>query len=51
MTTHVNRGIKPRINIVENTMTSRLREFVRMNHPIFFSSKVGKDPHEFSDGV
>ena len=32
-------------------MTSRLREFVRMNPPIFLGSKVGEDPQEFVDGV
>ena len=35
MTTHMNRGIEPRVNILESTMTSRLMDFVRMNPPIF----------------
>ena len=38
LTTHVNMGIRPRINVVESTMTSRLRDFVRMNPPIFLRS-------------
>ncbi|XP_015068750.1 uncharacterized protein LOC107013325 [Solanum pennellii] len=32
-------------------MISRLRDFVRMNPPIFLRSKVGEDPQEFLDGV
>ena len=44
LTTHVNRSIDQRVNYVESTMTSRLRDFVRMNSPIFLSSMVGEDP-------
>ena len=51
MTTHVNRGIEPRVNVLESIMTSRLRGFVRMNPSIFFESKVGEDPQDFLDGV
>ncbi|TMX03198.1 hypothetical protein EJD97_017733 [Solanum chilense] len=51
LTTHVNRGIEPRVNIVESTMTYRLRDFVRMHPPIFLGSTVGQDPQEFLDGV
>ncbi|XP_015072516.1 uncharacterized protein LOC107016614 [Solanum pennellii] len=40
MNTHVNRGIEPRVNAVEITMTSRFRDFVRMNPPIFLDSKA-----------
>ena len=32
-------------------MTSRLRDFVRMNPHVFLGSKVGEDPQEFLDGV
>ena len=32
-------------------MTSRLRDFVRMNPPIFLCSKVGEDPQEIIDEV
>ena len=51
MTTHVNRGIKPRVNIMESTMTIILRDFLRMNPPIFLCSKVGDYPQEYLDGV
>ena len=51
MTTHVNRGIEPMVNAIESTMTSRLRDFVRMNPPIFFGSNVGEDSQEFLDVV
>ena len=47
LTTHVNIVIASTVNVVENTMTSRLRDFVRMNPPIFFGTNVGKDPREF----
>ena len=51
MTTQVNLSMVPRVNVVESTMTSRLIYFVRMNSPIFLSSKVGEVPQEFLDGV
>ena len=41
----------PRVNVVENTMTFRLRDFVRMDPPIFFVSKVGEYTEDFLDGV
>ena len=41
----------PRVNVVESTMTSRLRDFVRMNPPIFLGSKVGENPQAFLDEV
>ena len=41
MTTQVNRDIGPSVNTMESTMTSRLRDFLRMNPPTFISSKVG----------
>ena len=44
MTTHMNLSMVPRVNVVEEIVTSRLREFVRMNPPIFHGSKVGEDP-------
>ena len=37
--------------VVESTITSRLRYFLRMNPPIFLGSKVNGDPQEFLDGV
>ena len=51
MTTRVNRGIDPRSNVVESTMTYRLRDLVRMNPHIFLDFRVGEDPQEFLDGV
>ena len=47
----MNRGIEPRVNVVESTITSRFRDFVKMNTPIFLGSTVGEDPQEFLDGV
>ena len=44
MTIHVNRGVEPTVNIIESIMTSRLRDFVRMNPPIFLGSKVVENP-------
>ena len=44
VTTQANLKMVPRMNVVETTMTSRLRDFVRMNPPIFLGSKVGEDP-------
>ena len=51
VTTQVNLSMVRRENVVESTMTSRLRDFVRMNPPIFLSSKVGEYPQEFIDEV
>ena len=42
--------IGPRINVENRTMTFRLRDFMRMNPPIFIGSKVGEDPQIFLDG-
>ena len=47
----MNVSIVPRVNIVESTMTSRLRDIVTMNPPILFGYKVVEDPKEFLDGV
>lgn len=51
LTTYVNMGLAPKVNVVERTKTFRLTDFVRMNPPIFLYSKVGKDSQEFLDGV
>ena len=51
LTTHMNMGIMSRVNVVESTMTSRLRDFVKMNPLTFFGSKAGEDLQEFLDGV
>ena len=47
MTIQVNRDIWPRVNIMESTITSTWRNFLRMNPPFCFGSKVGQDPHAF----
>ena len=44
-------GMTPRVNVAESTMTSRLRDFMRINPSIFLGSKVLEDPQEFLDGV
>ena len=51
MTTKINFSMMPRVNVVESTMTSTLRDFVRMNPPIFIVSMVGKDQQEFPNEV
>ena len=32
-------------------MASRLRDFTRMNPPVYFGSKINEDPQEFVDVV
>ena len=49
VTMQVDFNMMPRV--VESTITSRLRDFVRMNPTIFLGSKVNEDPQEFLDGV
>ena len=39
------------VNVLERTMKSSLRDFVRLNPHIFFVSKLGEDPLEFLNGV
>ncbi|WMV24626.1 hypothetical protein MTR67_018011 [Solanum verrucosum] len=34
-----------------STVASRLRDFTRMNPPMFLGSKVGEDPQEFVEEV
>ena len=51
MTTQVNLSMVPRVNVVESNMTSRLRDFLRMNTPLFLVSMVGEDPKELVHGV
>ena len=36
VTTHANFNIVPRVNAMESTMSSRLRDFVRFNSSIIF---------------
>ena len=48
-TNQVNLSMETRVNVVESTMIYILRDFVRMNPPIFLVSKVGEDPQEIID--
>ena len=51
MTSKENLSMVPWMNVMEITMSSKLRDYMRMNPPIFIGSKVGEDPQEFQDGV
>ena len=51
MAVQENREVRPRMNIVVSILTSRLRDFVRMNPPTFLVSKVGEDPQALLDDV
>ena len=44
-----NLNMMPRV--VESIMKSRLRDFLRMNPPIFLCSNVNEHSQEFFDGV
>ena len=48
MTTEANRDVGPRVNTSESIMSSRLRDLIIINPPIFLGSKVEEDPQ---DGV
>ena len=47
----MNLSLAPRLNVVESTMTSRFREFVRIKPLIILGSMVGEYPLEFLCGV
>ncbi|XP_015087001.1 uncharacterized protein LOC107030123 [Solanum pennellii] len=51
MTDQVNRQNVQRENPPVRTMADRLRDFTRMNPPIFIVSKTSEDPQEFVDEV
>ena len=40
MTAQANRDVGLRVNVLESTMTYRWKDFVTMNPPTFFGSKV-----------
>ena len=43
--------VGPYVNQNASTMASSLRDFIRMNPPIFFGPKVNEDLQEFLDGI
>ena len=43
LTTHVNLSMDKMMNVMENTMMSSFRDFVRMKPPTFIFSKVVED--------
>ncbi|TMW85924.1 hypothetical protein EJD97_022258 [Solanum chilense] len=51
MTTQMNREVGPRLPQHTNIVASHLRDFTRMNAPIFFGSKSDEDPQDFLDEV
>lgn len=51
MRAHTNRDVGPRVNTSESIMSSRLRDLIIINPPIFLGSIAGKDPQEFLDEV
>ena len=47
ITTQDNREIVPQENKHTSSMASLLRDFTRINPPMFFGCKVHEDPHDF----
>ena len=47
MMAQANRQVVQRPNQQVTTMVAHLRDFSRMNPPIFYGSKVAKDPYKF----
>ena len=51
MPSKVNREVGPRVSQYDSTMASCLRDFTRMNPPMFFGSRSDEDPQDFIDKV
>ena len=51
MTTQVNNDLGPVMDSLVSTLTSRLRDFVRINPSTFIGTMLGEDPQEFLDGL
>ena len=47
----MNFSMVPKVNVMKSTMTSRFKDFVKLNPPIFLISKVREDIKDFLDGV
>ena len=51
MMAQANRKVVPQVHQQVSTISSRLRDFTRMNPPTFYGSKVDEDPQECIDEV
>ncbi|XP_015081275.1 uncharacterized protein LOC107024844 [Solanum pennellii] len=51
ITAQATREGAPRENLYASTMASRLRDFTRMNPPVYYGSKTNEDPQVFVDEV
>lgn len=51
MTAHANREIWPCVHQNSTTMASHLRDFTKMNPPMFFASKIREDHQDILDDI